>query len=118
MPAAVESVYVLEPSGPAILVWRLIQSRRPIIWSCCTSWIRNSRLSKEIGSSGGGGVTSESTFHSQNPERPDPAGASHQIGLANALELAFIRQQVHDCAGRFSREQAGDGFPQANIALR
>src|SRR5438445_6980035 len=28
MPAAVESVYVQEPSAPAMLVWTLIQSRR------------------------------------------------------------------------------------------
>src|SRR6266567_6589784 len=55
---------------------------------------------------------------SQNPKRPDPAGAPHQVGLAYALELAFIRQQVHDRAGRFSREQTVDGFTQANIALR
>src|SRR5437762_1551743 len=55
---------------------------------------------------------------SQNPERPDPAGAPHQVGLAYALELAFIRQQVHDRAGRFSREQTADGSPKAYIALR
>src|SRR5436309_11124710 len=54
----------------------------------------------------------------ENPKRPGPTGPAHQFGLADALELALIRQQVHDGPGRFSPEQAGDGFAKADITLR
>src|ERR1041384_1926763 len=55
---------------------------------------------------------------SQNSEWSGPAGASHQVGLPHTFELAFVRQQVHNRAGRFRREQTVNGFPQANLALR
>src|SRR5436189_227957 len=50
-------------------------------------------------------------------QRSHPARPAHKVGLADALEFAFIRQQVHDRLRRFRGEEAGDGLLQIKISL-